>query len=98
MGEPSERIMGRRLGVVVDGCSFDIRLFHPLPSPVSRRTERVRSRFLPPLQSVLSQTFSAAVTGAERRKLCGLSRAHLGGAGAEREPVLLSGERPFSRP
>ena len=53
---------------------------------------------LRPLQSALCATFSAAVTGAERRRFCGDFRAHLEGARAERGPELVSGWRSLSGP
>ena len=90
------RVTPHELGVVVDGCSFDVRLFHPLPSAGLPAHRERRPRFPPLLQSVLFATFSAAVTGAERRRFCGHFRAHLEGARAEREPELVSGRRRVS--
>jgi hypothetical protein len=68
-----------------------MRLFHAVLAP-----EKFLSRFPSLLQSVPCETFSMLVTGAQRRRFCGLFRAHLEGARAERGRIFLSGRRRVS--
>jgi hypothetical protein len=68
-----------------------MRMIHAALAP-----EKFVSQSPPLLQSVPCETFSMLVTGAQRRRFCGLFRAHLEGARAERGRIFLSGRRRVS--